>query len=202
MLEKTVFFTTVSEVEDLPENISEVIFCGRSNVGKSSTINALCSRKNLARTSKTPGRTRTVNVYSVSAGRWIIDLPGYGFARVSPQEKKMWRKMVENCIAARKTDKTVYIIVDAFVGPTVLDYDMAYWLKDKGIRFKIVANKCDKIPDADMDAVENKVAQYFGTDKKDVFALSARRNKGIERLKTDIAGFLKRRPGGKTGHMP
>ncbi len=202
MLEKTVFFTAVSEVEDLPENISEVIFCGRSNVGKSSTINALCSRKNLARTSKTPGRTRTVNVYSVSAGRWIIDLPGYGFARVSPQEKNLWRKMVENCIAARKTDKTVYIIVDAFVGPTVLDYDMAYWLKDKGIRFKIVANKCDKIPDADMDAVENKVAQYFGTDKKDVFALSARRKKGIERLKTDIAGFLKRRPGGKTGHMP
>lgn len=202
MLEKTVFFTAVSEVEDLPENISEVIFCGRSNVGKSSTINALCSRKNLARTSKTPGRTRTVNVYSVSAGRWIIDLPGYGFARVSPQEKNLWRKMVENCIAARKTDKTVYIIVDAFVGPTVLDYDMAYWLKDKGIRFKIVANKCDKIPDADMDAVENKVAQYFGTDKKDVFALSARRKKGIERLKTDIAGFLKRHPGGKTGHMP
>lgn len=202
MLEKTVFFTAVSEVGDLPENISEVIFCGRSNVGKSSTINALCSRKNLARTSKTPGRTRTVNVYSVSAGRWIIDLPGYGFARVSPQEKKLWRKMVENCIVARKTKKTVYIIVDAFVGPTVLDYDMAYWLKDKGIRFKIVANKCDKIPDADMDAVENKVAQYFGTDKKDVFALSARRKKGIERLKTDIADFLKRRPDGKTGHMP
>jgi GTP-binding protein len=191
MLGKTAFFRAVSEAQTLPKNISEVIFCGRSNVGKSSAINALCSQKNLARTSKTPGRTRSINVYSVSMGRWIIDLPGYGFARVSPQEKKLWQKMIEGCILERKAKKTVYIIVDAFVGPTNLDYDMAYWLEEKGVRFKIVANKCDKIPQADMEAVAAKIAECFEIDKKDVFAVSAKQKTGVDKLKTDITSFLK-----------
>lgn len=191
MLAKTAFFRATTEAETLPKNIAEVIFCGRSNVGKSSTINALCSQKNLARTSKTPGRTRTINVYSISMGRWIIDLPGYGFARVSPQEKKLWQKMIESCIVRRNTKKTVYIIVDAFVGPTELDYDMAHWLKENGVRFKIIANKCDKIPQVDMPAVENKIAEYFDTDEKDVFAISAKQKDKIDKLKTDIIMFLK-----------
>jgi GTP-binding protein len=191
MLEKTEFFRATSEAHTLPRNISEVIFCGRSNVGKSSTINALCSQKNLARTSKTPGRTRSVNVYSVSMGRWIIDLPGYGFARVSPKEKALWQEMIETCIAERKTKKRVYIIVDAFVGPTDLDCDMAYWLNEHGIPFKIVANKCDKIPQVNMPEVENKIAEYFETDKSNVFAVSAKHTDGIEKLRADIEKFLK-----------
>ena len=191
MLEKTSFFRAASEAETLPKNISEVIFCGRSNVGKSSTINALCSQKNLARTSKTPGRTRTINVYSVSMGRWIIDLPGYGFARVSPKEKELWQKMIETCISERKSKKTIYIVVDAFVGPTELDYDMAFWLKEHGVPFKVVANKCDKIPQVDMEAVSNKIAEYFEIEKKDVFAISAKQKIGAEKLKVDIVSFLK-----------
>ncbi|MCL1972865.1 MAG: ribosome biogenesis GTP-binding protein YihA/YsxC [Endomicrobia bacterium] len=191
MLEKTVFFRATTEAQTLPKNISEVIFCGRSNVGKSSAINALCSQKNLARTSKTPGRTRTINVYGVSMGRWIVDLPGYGFARVSPKEKELWRKMIESCIAERKSKKTVYIIVDAFVGPTDLDYDMAYWLKEHSVPFKIAANKCDKIPQVNMPEVENKIAEYFETDVKNVFAISARDKDGIDRLRADIEKFLK-----------
>jgi GTP-binding protein len=191
MLEKTAFFRAVTDAETLPQNISEVIFCGRSNVGKSSTINALCSQKNLARTSKTPGRTRSVNVYSVSMGRWIIDLPGYGFARVSPKEKESWQKMIETCIAERKSKKTVYIIVDAFIGPTRLDYDMAHWLKERGAAFKVVANKCDKIPQVDMEAVADKIAEYFEIEKKDVFAISAKRKTGADKLKADIISFIK-----------
>ncbi|MDR2427156.1 MAG: ribosome biogenesis GTP-binding protein YihA/YsxC [Endomicrobium sp.] len=191
MLEKMAFFMAVTEAETLPKNIAEVIFCGRSNVGKSSTINALCSQKKLAYTSKTPGRTRTINVYDVSTGKWIIDLPGYGFARVSPKEKRHWQKMIEDCIVERKTKKAVYIIVDAFVGPTELDYDMAYWLKDNGIDFKIVANKCDKIPQVNMPEVENKISEYFEIDKKDVFAVSAKKRNGIDKLRNDIKLFLK-----------
>lgn len=191
MLEKTAFFRATSEAETLPKNIAEVIFCGRSNVGKSSTINALCSQKKLARTSKTPGRTRTVNVYSVSMGRWIIDLPGYGFARVSPQEKELWQKMIETCIAERKSKKMVYIIVDALVGPTELDYDMACWLGEHAVPFRIVANKCDKVPQVDMDAVTDKIAEHFETDKKNVFAVSAKEKSGIDRLRVDIEKFLK-----------
>ena len=191
MLEKTAFFRAENSAKKLPKNISEVIFCGRSNVGKSSTINALCGQKNMARTSKTPGRTRSINVYSVSMGRWIIDLPGYGFARVSPQEKQEWRKMIEECIAERKTKKNVYIIVDAFVGPTELDYDMADWLKEHEVPFCIAANKCDKVSQVDMDAVENKIAEFFEIDKKNVYAVSAKNRSGIEKLKADIIKFLK-----------
>jgi GTP-binding protein len=192
MLEKTVFFRAFNEAAGLPKNISEIIFCGRSNVGKSSVINALTSQKNLARTSKTPGRTRSINVYDVSMGRWIIDLPGYGFARVSPREKELWQNMIESCIAQRKSRKTVYIIIDSYVGPTELDLDMAFWLKENGIKFKVVANKCDKLPAAVNTAeVCRKAAEVFEIKEDEVFAVSAKKKNGFEKLKSDIIGFLK-----------
>ncbi|MDR3253833.1 MAG: ribosome biogenesis GTP-binding protein YihA/YsxC, partial [Endomicrobium sp.] len=128
MLEKTVFFRAATEVNSIPKSIAEIIISGRSNVGKSSIINALCSQNNLARISKTPGRTRSINIYSVSAGKWIIDLPGYGFARVSRQCKALWKNMIEECIIKRNSKKVIYIIVDAFVGPTELDFNMVKWI--------------------------------------------------------------------------
>ncbi|MCL2335105.1 MAG: ribosome biogenesis GTP-binding protein YihA/YsxC [Endomicrobia bacterium] len=192
MLEKAVFFRAVSDAKSLPESISEVIFSGRSNVGKSSVINALCGRKNLARASKTPGRTRSINVYSVSKGRWLIDLPGYGFARVSPEEKKLWREMIENCILGGRGRKTVYVIIDAFVGPTELDEDMVVWLRESGVNFKIVANKCDKLPkEITADQLRAKAAGFFGVKEAEVFAVSAKKRNGFEALKTDVVSFLK-----------
>jgi GTP-binding protein len=192
MLEKTIFFRAFNDAAQLPRNVSEAVFCGRSNVGKSSVINALTSQKNLARTSKTPGRTRSINVYSVSMGKWIIDLPGYGFARVSPQEKALWQTMIENSIAQRKSRKTVYIIIDAYVGPTELDFDMAFWLKENKVNYKVVANKCDKLPCAvSLDEVCQKAAKLFNIKEDEVFAVSAKKKNGFEKLKADIAGFLK-----------
>lgn len=192
MLEKTAFFRATTDAASLPKNISEVIFSGRSNVGKSSIINTLCSQKKLARTSKTPGRTRSINVYSVSMGRWIIDLPGYGFARVSPDEKALWKQMIEECIIVRKSKKMIYIIIDAFVGPTELDLDMADWLKDNKIDFKIVANKCDKLPlEVSSSEINNKVAELFNIKKENIFAVSAKKRSGFDKLKTDIIKFLK-----------
>jgi GTP-binding protein len=192
MLEKTVFFRAESDALSLPKSIAEAIFSGRSNVGKSSVINALCSRKNLARTSKTPGRTRSINVYSISMGRWLIDLPGYGFARVSPKEKELWRVMIEECILERKSRKTVYIIIDAFVGPTELDYSMAGWLKQYKVPFKIIANKCDKLPfGLSFDDIRVKTARCFEMKESEVFAVSAKQKNGFEKLKADISAFLK-----------
>ena len=192
MLEKAAFFRATSEASSLPKSVSEIIFSGRSNVGKSSVINALCAQKNLARTSKTPGRTRSINVYSVSMGRWMIDLPGYGFARVSPQEKEIWREMIESCIIERRSKKTVYIIVDSFVGPTELDLSMAQWLKENKIQFKIVANKSDKLPNGtDIQEVQDKVAEIFDIDKSLVFVVSAKKRNGFDKLKTDIIKFLR-----------
>ncbi|MDR1087065.1 MAG: ribosome biogenesis GTP-binding protein YihA/YsxC [Endomicrobium sp.] len=191
MLEKTIFFRAQSNAKLLPQSSAEVILSGRSNVGKSSVINALCAQRNLARTSKTPGRTRSINVYSVVMKKWIIDLPGYGFARVSPQEKELWNRMIEDCIIFRKSKKIVYIIVDAFVGPTELDFNMADWLNEHNIHFKVIANKCDKLPsDISQDEIQGKIAQYFGIDKSDTFVVSAKNKQRFDKLKTDIVKFL------------
>jgi len=191
MLEKTVFFRAVTDVKTLPQNSAEVIFSGRSNVGKSSLINALCGQKNLARTSKTPGRTRSVNVYSAAMGKWIIDLPGYGFARVSPAEKELWGKMIEEAVLERKSKKTVYVIIDGFVGPTELDLNMAFWLKDNGVNFKVVANKCDKISGADSNEIKEKISDIFEIPAERVFTVSAKKSFGMDKLRNDIVKNLR-----------
>ncbi|MDR1720942.1 MAG: ribosome biogenesis GTP-binding protein YihA/YsxC [Endomicrobium sp.] len=193
MLERAVFFKSTMEVNSLPESLAEVIISGRSNVGKSSIINALCLKKNLARISKTPGRTRSINVYSVSMGKWIVDLPGYGFARVSKEERKAWNKIIEKYLIQRNSRKMVYIIVDALVGPTELDFNMADWLSKFNVPFKIVANKCDKVPkNVTESVVRTKTAEYFAVadDRSKIFAVSAKKRDGFAELKTDIVKFL------------
>jgi GTP-binding protein len=170
----------------------EIIFVGRSNVGKSSVINALCEQKNLARTSKTPGRTRSVNVYSISMGKWLIDLPGYGFARVSPQEKASWQEMVSNCILSRSSKKTVCVIIDAYVGPTERDEAMIAWLKENNMPFKIIANKCDKLPKlVSLDEVRDKLCSIFGLGSDDVFCVSAKKGMGVSAFRQYAKKFLK-----------
>ncbi|MDR1522558.1 MAG: ribosome biogenesis GTP-binding protein YihA/YsxC [Endomicrobium sp.] len=190
-LNKTVFFMATSAAKTLPQSIAEVIFVGRSNVGKSSVINALCFRKNLARTSKTPGRTRSINVYSIVMKKWLIDLPGYGFARVSFKEKELWNKMIEECIVQRKSKKTVYVIIDAFVGPTELDFNMVDWLKDHKIPFRIIVNKCDKVLNlVSKEEINTKTRELFKIEPESVFMVSAKKRSGFEKLQLDITKFL------------
>ena len=135
-LSTSTFFISETNAKLLPQSIAEVAFVGRSNVGKSSVINSICKIKNLARTSKTPGRTRAINVFTPARGRWIVDLPGYGFARVTDEEKKVWKEMIETYISSRKTLKMIYILIDSFVGPTELDFIMINWVKELKIPFK------------------------------------------------------------------
>jgi GTP-binding protein len=190
-LNKTVFFMATSAAKTLPQSIAEVIFVGRSNVGKSSVINALCFRKNLARTSKTPGRTRSINVYSIVMKKWLIDLPGYGFARVSFKEKELWNKMIEECIVQRKSKKTVYVIIDAFVGPTELDFNMVDWLKAHKIPFRIIVNKCDKVLNlVSKEEINTKTRELFKIEPESVFMVSAKKRSGFEKLQLDITKFL------------
>jgi GTP-binding protein len=191
VLKKTTFFMATSDAKTLPQSVAEVVFVGRSNVGKSSVINASCSAKNLARTSKTPGRTRSINVYSIVMRKWLIDLPGYGFARVSPKEKDLWNKMIEECLVERKSKKTVYIVIDAFVGPTELDFDMASWLKEHNINFKIVVNKCDKLPNTiSQEEIKNKTTEIFKITPANIFTVSAKKRSGFGKLQLDIIKFL------------
>ena len=189
-LDNTTFFISSTEPKKLPQSICEVAFVGRSNVGKSSIINAVCKQKNLARTSKTPGRTRAINIFTPANGRWIVDLPGYGFARVSPESKKLWQEMIEGYISSRKTLKTVYILIDSYVGPTELDIMMTDWLNSLKVSYKIVANKTDKVANLNLEELKCKISNTLKVDVKDIFCVSAKSLAGIGNLINDIGNML------------
>ena len=189
-LSKSVFFISETKPELLPQSISEVAFVGRSNVGKSSVINAICKTKNLARTSKTPGRTRAINIFTPAKGRWIVDLPGYGFARVTEEEKKVWQKMIETYIASRKTFKMVYILIDSFVGPTELDFVMMEWVRKLNIPFKIVSNKTDKVSNLNLEKLKDTICEMCEVAKEDIYCVSAKKQTGFGKLINDIGNLL------------
>lgn len=130
----------------LPENrLPEVAFAGKSNVGKSSMINALVNRKALARTSGQPGKTQTVNFYNVNRELYLVDLPGYGFARISQTEKEKWGTMIENYLHSSRQLKAVFLLVDIRHEPGANDKTMYDWICYQGYEPVIIATKLDKI---------------------------------------------------------
>lgn len=128
-----------------PPDRPEIAFAGRSNVGKSSLINVIINRKNLARTSSTPGRTQSINYFSVGKSLYVVDLPGYGFARVPVKVKESWQKMVEKYLRKRSNLKAVVVILDIRREPTSGDIDLLNWLKHYDIHSILVLTKADKL---------------------------------------------------------
>ena len=189
-LSNSTFFISTTNPKELPESISEVAFVGRSNVGKSSVINAICKKKNLARTSKTPGRTRAINIFTPAKGRWLVDLPGYGFARVSNEEKALWKKMIEGYITTRKTLKNIYILIDAYVGPSELDFVMIDWLKKLNVNYSIIANKTDKIPNLNLEKLKDTICEMCEVEREDIYCVSAKKQTGFGKLINDIGNLL------------
>jgi GTP-binding protein len=137
----------VFKAEDEPKEAGpEVLFLGRSNVGKSSLINRLLGKKGLARTSSTPGRTQSVNYYRVNEEVWFVDLPGYGYARVPAKIRRTWEPMVEGFLERhRATIAMAVVLVDARHGATELDLVMKRWLEDRSIPHVVAATKSDKL---------------------------------------------------------
>ena len=138
-----------------PEDVPEIAFVGRSNVGKSSMLNRMSGRKGIARVSGTPGRTRALNFFEITLATGgtnkkvrFCDLPGYGFAKVSKTERAQWAKMIEGYLAERPQLKAVVVIVDGKVGPTDDDVEMLRWLESAGRRPIVVATKMDRLPKA------------------------------------------------------
>lgn len=130
----------------LPETyLTEVAFAGKSNVGKSSLINALMNRKALARTSATPGKTQTINFYNVNQELYLVDLPGYGYARVSEKEKIQWGKLIERYLHNSKQLKAVFLLIDIRHDPSENDRLMYSWIVNQGYNPIIIATKLDKI---------------------------------------------------------
>ena len=132
-----------SKIPDNPFN--EVAFAGKSNVGKSSMINALLNRKSLARTSAQPGKTQTINFYNVNDAMYLVDLPGYGYAKTSASEKEKWGKMIENYLHTSKKLQAVFLLIDIRHDPSANDKMMYDWMVYQGFEPIIIATKLDKI---------------------------------------------------------
>jgi GTP-binding protein len=187
------FLTSAATAGQLPEALVEVAFVGRSNVGKSSLINALANRKELARTSKTPGATRLINVFELATapeGRWLVDLPGYGYAKVSHAERAKWGPMIEGYLARRESLTAVLLLLDGEIGPTKLDVDTWLWLANATVPVRVVATKADKVPSTKRPARKRQLAAALGLEAGDVRWVSASKNLGLDELRGDLLDLL------------
>ncbi len=147
MVIKSVNLETVCGITSkLPENVlPEIAFAGKSNVGKSSLINAIMNRKSLARTSSQPGKTQTINFYNINETFYLVDLPGYGYARANQQVKAQWGKMIERYLHGSKQLKAVFLLIDIRHDPSANDREMYQWMLHYGYHPIIIATKLDKI---------------------------------------------------------
>lgn len=150
---KSVNLETVCGITSkLPENkLVEIAFAGRSNVGKSSLINALMNRKSYARTSQQPGKTQTINFYNINEEIYLVDLPGYGYAKVSEKEKIQWGKLIERYLQNSKQLRAVFLLIDIRHAPSANDKTMYEWIAANGYRPVIIATKLDKIKRSQKD---------------------------------------------------
>jgi GTP-binding protein len=174
----------------LPISEAEVSFVGRSNVGKSSLICAVTQNNKLARVSKTPGMTRAINVFETKPGRWVVDLPGYGYAVGPVKERNYWPEMIGRYLSERAAMKRVYVLIDAEVGATKLDVSLVQWLNEKNVPYKIVATKTDKFGRDKHGKHRNDIATALGGSPSDIFWVSSREGHGIADLQRDVAREL------------
>ncbi len=154
---------TAVKPEQYPdESLPEIALVGRSNVGKSSLINCLANRKNIARTSSTPGKTATINFYEIAGKYRIVDLPGYGYAKVSKQEKEKWGDMIEGYLSTRGNLVQVIQLVDARHKPTADDKMMFDWIKTYNYEPLVVATKIDKLKKSQLEGNLTAIYDDFG----------------------------------------
>ncbi len=184
------FHVSASKAQQLGTCHAEVAFVGRSNVGKSSLLNALVNQSSLARTSKTPGRTRLINVFLTGPDRWIVDLPGYGYASGPKSETEGWSEMIEGYLLGRPSLRMVFVLVDAEVGPTRLDHQMIDWLRTTDLPYRIVCTKADKVKPSRSLAQRRDVAKLLGLQPNDIAWASAAKGTGIQDLRREVASIL------------
>ncbi|MBR5337003.1 MAG: YihA family ribosome biogenesis GTP-binding protein [Lachnospiraceae bacterium] len=143
----------------------EIAFAGKSNVGKSSLINALMNRKSLARTSAQPGKTQTINYYNINDLMYLVDLPGYGYAKVSQSEKEKWGKLIERYLTGSDALKAVFLLVDIRHGANANDRQMYEWITANGYRPVIIGTKLDKIKRSQIQKQVKVLRESLGADK-------------------------------------
>ncbi|MCR5502437.1 MAG: ribosome biogenesis GTP-binding protein YihA/YsxC [Lachnospiraceae bacterium] len=193
MVIRNVLLETVCGVtSSLPENsLPEFAFAGKSNVGKSSLINALLNRKSLARTSASPGKTQTINFYNINGECYFVDLPGYGYAKANEEVKAKWGKMVERYLHSSKMLKIVFLLIDIRHAPSSNDVLMYRWILDQGFSPVIIATKLDKIKRSQVTSLLKQLKDTLkvrpGTE---VFPFSSVSKQGRDEIWEYLDGFL------------
>ena len=176
--------TVIGVTSKIPENkMMEIAFAGKSNVGKSSLINALMNRKSLARTSAQPGKTQTINFYNVNNELYFVDLPGYGYAKVSKEEKEKWGKMIEKYLHQSKVLKAVFLLIDIRHDPSANDKQMYDWILYNGFHPIVIATKADKINRSQLQKQIKAVRQGLAVDQDTiVIPFSAQTKQGRDEI--------------------
>ena len=164
----------------------EVAFAGKSNVGKSSLINALMNRKSLARTSAQPGKTQTINFYNINEAMYLVDLPGYGYAKVSQSEKQRWAKLMQGYFDAERNVALVIQILDMRHEPTADDFDMINFLIERDLPFLVVCTKSDKLNKTQFNAQNAYFEDLFREHEIPFIPYSSQTGFGLETLKQHI----------------
>lgn len=189
--QECVFVSGAANYDGVPEaDLPEIAFVGRSNVGKSSLINALAGRKTLARTSNTPGRTQQINFFRLQDALMLADLPGYGYAKASKTEIKRWTRLIFDYLRGRPSLRRVCLLIDARHGLKDKDIEVMEDLDEAAVSYQIVLTKCDKVkPGALMrltDSTSSRIAKHVAAHPT-IIRTSSLRNEGIEALRAELA---------------
>lgn len=190
---ETDFVKGVVAMDGLPEaDRPEVCFAGRSNVGKSSLINALTGRKGLARASNTPGRTQEINYFTVGESHYLVDLPGYGYANAPVAVVEKWQRLLKNYLRGRVTLRRAFVLVDARHGVKAVDEEIMALLSSAAVTFQCVMTKTDKLKAGELDKilvqVREKLAK-FPSAYPEMVLTSSEKGEGIETLRAIISGI-------------
>jgi len=183
------FLRSAVDPSGFPEDdLPEIAFLGRSNVGKSSLINSLLGTKGLARTSSTPGRTQAINYFLINDRFYFVDLPGYGYAKVPEAIRKQWGPLVENYLANRRSLVLCISIVDSRHKPTAQDKQLVTWLKDNDLAYALVATKADKLSNNQLKTTLSESRSVLGVDE--IIPYSSLTRAGVERVWRTIDASL------------
>ncbi len=189
----TEFIKGVVGMEHLPsDDRVEFCFAGRSNVGKSSLINAITNRKNLARTSSTPGRTQEINFFSIGDAHYMVDLPGYGFAKAPVETVKKWQRLLKQYLKGRVNLRRVFLLIDSRHGAKDVDAQIMTLLGQAAVSFQVVMTKADKVGKSELQnslQVTRDVLQKHPAAFPELLVISSEKREGISELKAVIASL-------------